>query len=88
MPEAPLRHFGEFSWRDIGGGFQWEFVDAAGQHLAEVCFEEDRGQWWSWYVTLPSSCQDGNGSPCGLARSAAGAKRICETILLGTVLEA
>jgi hypothetical protein len=87
MPETPSRRFNEFHWRDIGDGFQWEFADEVGRHVAEVCFEEDRGQRWSWYVTLPRAYQDGNGSPCGLAKSAAAAKQICEAILLGTVLE-
>ena len=87
MADLHLRPLSDFSWRDIGEGFQFEFVDQHGQALAEVNFEEERGQWWSWYVTLPQSCQDGNGSPCGLARSVAAAKKICETILLGTLLE-
>ena len=87
MSNIPLRPISDFSWRDIGDGFQWEFADAGGQHLAEVSFEEERGQWWSWYVTLPPQCQDGNGSPCGLARSADAAKKICEAILAGTVLQ-
>jgi hypothetical protein len=82
-----MRSFSDFTWRDIGDGFQFEFIDQQGQSLAEVAFEEDRGQRWSWYVTLPLSCQDGNGSPCGLAKSADAAKKICEAILLGTVLE-
>ena len=87
MGDLHMRSFSDFSWRDIGDGFQWEFADANGECLAEVSFEEERMQKWSWYVTLPLSSQDGNGSPCGLARSAAAAKSICETILLGTVLE-
>jgi hypothetical protein len=83
-----MAELNDYSWRDIGEGFQFEFADKEGPALAEVSFEEERGQWWSWYVTLPRECQDGNGSPCGLARSAAAAKRICEVILAGTVLEA
>ena len=82
-----MRRLSDFSWRDIGDGFQREFADANGECLAEVSFEDERGQGWSWYVTLPLSSQDGNGSPCGLARSASVAKSICESILLGTVLE-
>jgi len=79
--------FSDFSWRDVGDGFQFEFANKSGEHVAEVTFEEDRGQRWSWYVTLPPSLQDGNGSPCGLAKSAAAAKSICEAILRGTILE-
>jgi hypothetical protein len=82
-----MRPLGDFSWRDIGEGFQFEFVDEEGRALAEVAFEEERGQLWSWYVTLPPACQDGNGSPCGLAGSAAAARKIWEAILVGTVLE-
>ena len=86
MAGTPSR-FSDFNWRDVGDGFQFEFANESGEHLAEVTFEEDRGQRWSWYVTLPPESQDGNGSPCGLAKSAAAAKNICEAILLGTILE-
>ncbi len=85
MADDPLRHLNEFAWREIRGGVRWEFADEAGHPLAQVCFEEDRGQWWSWYVTPPPSPQsrDGSGSPCGLARSAGAAKSICEAVLEG-----
>ena len=79
---------GNPTWRDTGDGFEFELTDAAGRPVAEVAFEESRGQRWSWYVTLPPDWQDGNGSPCGLARSAAAAKAICEAIVQATTAAA
>ncbi len=83
----PVRHFEEFAWNDTGDGFLWEFADEAGVRLAEVTFEEEQGQRWSWYVALPDEWHyGGSPNPAGLARSAREAKAICEAILLGTVL--
>jgi hypothetical protein len=48
-----MRPLSDFAWRNIGEGFQFEFVDEEGQALAELTLEEDRGHRWLWYVTLP-----------------------------------
>ena len=38
-----MAELNNYSWRDIGEGFQFEFADKEGQALAEVSFEEERG---------------------------------------------
>lgn len=82
-----VRGFDEFSWTDTGDGFVWELADAAGVRLAEVTFEEEQGQRWSWYVALPEEWHYANSpNPAGLARSAADARAVCEAVLLATVL--
>lgn len=87
MPEYP-RSISDFLWRDIGEGFIWEFSDAAGQRLAEVSFEEDLGQRWSWYVSLPEEWHYANSpNPAGLAKGRAEATAACEAVLLATILK-
>ncbi len=77
----------DYSWRDAGGGFCWELIGADGEALAEVNFEEDQWQRWSWYVPLSEDWHyDGGANPSGLAKSAGEAKAICEAVLVGTIL--
>jgi hypothetical protein len=81
------KQFGDYHWADVGEGFLWELTDAAGDHVAEVTFQEESGQRWSWYVPLDEAWHYANGpNPSGLARSADAAKAICEAILKGTYL--
>ena len=85
--DEEFREAGDFSWRDVGDGFLWEFSDRSGAHLAEVAFIDDGAQRWSWYVALPEEWHyEGSANPAGLARSAEAGKAICEGILRGTIL--
>lgn len=87
MPDDDNRPFDALTWRDVGDGFIWQFADASGEHVAEVSFQEEEGQRWSWYVAVPEDWHYGNSpNPAGLAKSRAAAQTICEAILRGTVL--
>jgi hypothetical protein len=83
---ATVRYSDECKWQDSGDGFLFEFVDRAGEKLAEVTLVDFDAKLWKFEAFLPEKYQLDERNPAGVVYSSAAAKRVAELILVNTIL--
>ena len=81
-----IRYSDECKWQDPGDGFLLEYVDRAGEKLAEVTMVDFEHKLWKFEAFLPEKYQFEGRNPIGVVYSSAAAKKVAEIILLNTIL--
>ncbi|MDB5291414.1 MAG: hypothetical protein JWL69_2655 [Phycisphaerales bacterium] len=81
-----ITYYDECKWREIDDGLSFEFVDGAGQRLAEVSLRDHDAKLWKFEVFVPARYQLDGATPTGVVFTAAAAKKVAEMILLGTIV--
>ena len=81
-----VRYYDECKWQDVGDGLIHQFVDADGQPLAEIALKDGDGKLWKWRVMLPSRYRAEGTTPGGIAVTDAAARKVCEIVLLSTIV--
>lgn len=81
-----VTYYDECMWREIDEGSSFEFVNDAGERLAEVALRDFNAKLWKFEVFVPERYRLDGAIPAGLVFSAATAKRVAEVILLGTIV--
>lgn len=81
-----VRYFDECKWNDSVDGLIFEFVDEAGEKLAEVALRDADAKLWKFEVFVPEKYQIDGSHPVGVVYTCAAAKRVAEVILLNTIV--
>jgi hypothetical protein len=81
-----ITYYDECNWREINDGLSFEFVDGAGQRLAEVSLRNLDAKLWKFEVFVPERYRLDGSTSTGVVFTAAAAKRVAEMILLGTIV--
>jgi hypothetical protein len=79
-------YFDECSWVDVGYETIYQFLDPEGQTLAEVALKDSDAQLWKFEVMLPERYQIDQANPRGIVATQTAARKICELILLSTIV--
>ena len=78
-------YYDECKWVDEGEGLSFNFV-ADESILAHVAMRDAERKLWSFEVNLPETYRFNGHTPAGLVYTAATARKVAETILLGTIV--
>lgn len=81
-----VRYYDECKWQDVGDGLIHQFVDADGQPLAEVALKDADSKLWKWRVMLPARYRADGTTPGGIVVTDAAARKVCELVLLSTIV--
>lgn len=79
-------YFDECSWVDVGYETIYQYIDAEGQTLAEVALKDSDAQLWKFEVMVPERYQLNGVKPGGVVATQTAARKICELILLSTIV--
>jgi len=81
-----VRYYDECKWQDVGDGLIYQFVDADGKPLAEIALKDADAHLWKWQVMLPSRYRLDASVSGGIVVTDASARKVCELILLCTIV--
>jgi hypothetical protein len=81
-----VSYFDECSWVDVGYETIYQFLDHDGQTLAEVALKDSDAQLWKFEVMLPDRYRVNAVNPAGIVATQTAARKICELILLSTIV--
>ena len=81
-----IRYFDECSWRDVGDGLIFHFVDGEGDTLAEIGLKDGDSKLWKFEVMLPERYQFNGTNPAGYVHGQVGARKVVEVILGNTIV--
>lgn len=81
-----VRYYDECKWQDVGDGLIHQFVDADGQPLAEIALKDADAKLWKWQVELPTRYRLDGATPGGIVVTDTAARKVCEIVLLSTIV--
>jgi hypothetical protein len=79
-------YYNECKWVDTGDGLIFQFVDGDGEPLAEVALRDADAKLWKFEVILPERFQWNGSNAAGLVLSQSAAKKVCELILVNSIV--
>jgi hypothetical protein len=81
-----VHYFDECQWVDVGYETIYQFIDSEGEALAEVALKDSDAQLWKFEVMVPERYRLNSVNPGGVVATQTAARKICELILVSTIV--